>query len=176
MVYGRISLPRVISIILFLTFALIFWKIFNHGSVARFHNTCNMTEEYQRNLAELLHRLVSAHLRRTQVWWIFRSIPVSRRSWNITVSMYSFVMDLYGVRFVSRGCCHGLIRPSYASSKINSSNTVSRISSKTFNETNWIFGILRLTVTFTLRAVRLVGRKRHPSHSLKYIFLPKIEQ
>lgn len=137
MVYGRISLPRVISLILFLTFALIFWKIFNHGSVARFHNTCNMTEEYQRNLEELLHRLVqsSTRLLQTQVVTI-RFILVSRRSWNITISMHFFVMGHYGEKFVSRGCCLGPIRPSYAFSRINSTNTVSRISSKTFTETN----------------------------------------
>lgn len=58
MVYRRISLPRLISIILLLTFAFIFWKIFRNGSIARFQYTCNMTDEYQRNLEELFHRLV----------------------------------------------------------------------------------------------------------------------
>lgn len=58
MVFGRISGPRVISVLLFVTFALIFWKIFNHASHAKFQNTCNMTDDYQRNLEELLHRLV----------------------------------------------------------------------------------------------------------------------
>lgn len=104
MVYRRISLPRVISIILFLTFALIFWKLCNHGSVARFQNTCNMTEEYQRNLEELLHRLVSllslflplVHLTRTQVMIISFYSSVSSQLEHHNFNVFLCYGSLWG--------------------------------------------------------------------------------